>query len=89
MNELKDIVGKTVVTIRGYTEGKGKKNQLIGAKYILFGDRETYIELEEQDYYSYHDCAGYARIIHVYQDSKVWDLMHNDLKKYPVATTDP
>lgn len=71
--DLKKIIGKTVESIRGATDAKGK---YIEARYILFNDGKTYIELEEQDYYSYHDCSSSARIINVYQDKAVWELIN-------------
>ena len=41
---------------------------------ILFDDGKTYIHLEEQDYYSYHDCSISARLINVVEDQKQWDI---------------
>ncbi len=81
--ELKKIIGKKVHSVKGALENK--KQKYVEAKYILFDDGETYIELEEQDY-SYHDCASYARILHVYNDKKVWNVINTT---HPNATTDP
>jgi len=80
--ELKKIIGQTVHSIRG---AGGARGTCIDAKFILFNDGKTFIELEDQDYYTYHDCADYAKAIRVDQDEKVWNI----IKKYPVATTDP
>jgi len=40
---------------------------------ILLNDGETYIQLEEQDYYSYHDCSSSARHIRVLKDKSEWE----------------
>ena len=39
----------------------------------MFDDGETYIELEEQDYYSYHDCSSSARHINIFKDKLSYD----------------
>jgi hypothetical protein len=44
------------------------------ATYILFDDGETYLELNEQDYYSYHDCSSGARELIVWKDKEAWKL---------------
>lgn len=73
---IKTIVGKKVVAIKGnYLKYNDKrvKHPKIEPSYILFDDGETYIELEEQDYYSYHDCSSSARHIIVWQNKERWD----------------
>ena len=62
MFNLGKIIGLSVVAIKGEYNAKGKN---IEPKYILFSDGKTYLELEEQDYYSYHDCSSSARLIRV------------------------
>lgn len=68
---LKKIMGLKVVAIKGSEKYKHSKD--IEPKFILFDDGKTYIELEEQDYYSFHDCSTIARIIMVYQDKTAYN----------------
>jgi hypothetical protein len=70
--KLVDIVGKKVVGVKGYPPQK-KSEKLIDPAFILFDDGETYLNLEEQDYYSYHDCSSSARIINLYKDKERWE----------------
>lgn len=56
-----------------------KKSWMSGmADIILFDDGQTYISLEEQDYYTYHDCATSARHIVVRQDRLLWEMYNKD-----------
>lgn len=84
--ELHKIVGLKVIAVRGFN---GEKNvpKYIEPQYILFSDKETYIELAEQDYYDYHDCSSFAREVSVWQDSSRWKQMFLDKQHYPEATT--
>jgi hypothetical protein len=43
------------------------------AEIILLNDGKTYIILEEQDYYSYHDCSTSARHLRIYQNEEGWN----------------
>jgi hypothetical protein len=85
---IKRIIGLTVVAIKGEYNSKGK---YIEPKYILFNDGKTYIDMEDQDYIAYHDCASSAKHINIrvsgedgYTHENVWNL----LMTYPDATTD-
>lgn len=80
MMQLGKIIGKKVVTIRGEVQEK-----YVEPKYILFDDGKTYIELEEQDYYSYHDCSSMARILNIREDAEMWNMIH---EHFPVANMD-
>lgn len=87
---LRKILNKKVIAIRGFNS-KGKtvgKRTKISAQYILFDDRKTFIELETQDSYTYHDCSRYARDIKVCIDKKRWEDIYNDRKYFPNATVD-
>jgi hypothetical protein len=72
-----DLIGKKIVAIKGNIkeEDRRKKpeNRRIEIGYILFDDGETYVELREQDYYSFHDCSLSARDIEVYKDKLSYD----------------
>jgi hypothetical protein len=78
MFELGKIIGKNVVSIRGWKERKNQKN--IVAEYILFDDGETYIVLSEQDYYCYHDCSISARHIEIRKNKEHWKQIKNNVK---------
>ncbi len=91
--ELNKIIGLSILEIRGFDTKAPRKNskspECVEAMYILFNDGKTCIELDEQDYYSYHDCSSTARILTVRDSKELWDIIHGDLKRYPVATMDP
>ncbi len=84
---LSKILGLSVVAIKGFRTDMRKK-QNFEARYILFSDKATYIELEEQDYYSYHDCSDSARHIEVRRDSERWVMIMGDDATYPDADID-
>ena len=82
--EIQDIIGLKVVAIKGFrTDMRRKKG--FQPEFILFDDKETYIELESQDGYTYHDCDYSARLIQVRRDSQRWRIMMEDEKSYPDA----
>ena len=74
MKQLKfsDLIGKKISAMRGH-----KYKKTCELKYILFDDGETYIELNEQDPYDYHDCNNSARSICIYSDSDFWNKLNN------------
>lgn len=77
--ELSKIIGLRVVAIRGVKERKNEKSTRIN--YILFGDGETYIEVQDQDYYTYHDCSPAAKELIVWRNKRQWDrIMSNSIK---------
>jgi len=85
--DLLDIIGKKVLTVRSFRTDRRKKCNL-RPEYILFDDKETYIELIEQDYYTYHDCSASARHICVHKDKSVWKkIFDNENDYYPKANT--
>lgn len=77
MNFL-DIIGLKISAIKGNTP-ENKKLKKVDVCYVLFDDGETYLELEEQDYYTYHDCSSVARLLNIYKDKEMW----NALNMYP------
>jgi len=81
--DMLKLVGKKILDIRGIkTSGK-----YIEPSFILFDDEKTIVQLDEQDYYSYHDCSSAARILYIHEDSTYWKLIHDDLKNYPIANS--
>ena len=75
------LIGKTILEIRGYTSDARKKH--ISPEFILFSDGETYLILEEQDTYTYHDCDYKARIPEIIVSKERWQGIFNDRKHYP------
>jgi len=73
---LLDIIGKKIISIKG--EKLDKRRKSVSPKYIMLDDGKTFIELEEQDYYTYHDCSMFAREIRIYENEKRWERMMND-----------
>lgn len=71
-----DIVGLTILEIKGQRPKVNSKN--IPIEYILFDDGETYIIVDEQDYYDYHDCSSSAREMSVRRDGVHWESLHSD-----------
>jgi len=76
---MKKILGKKVVAIKTYCGDKRKKRGFV-PEYILFDDKKTIMKFEEQDYYTYHDCCSFAKIIDVIEDSELWNnIMTNEM----------
>jgi len=89
MISLLNIIGLKVVAIKGFRmKPFKKKKQHIEPVYILFDDASTFIELEEQDYYSFHDCSSsIARVIIIRKNAERWlELMTSGY--FPDATKD-
>lgn len=85
MNLIK-CVGMKIVAMKGFVHNpKKRKKTNIEVDYILFDDEKTYIELEEQDYYTYHDCSPAARTLTVREDARIWKIMMLDYEHYPDA----
>lgn len=81
---IQAIIGLKVVAIKGFrTDMRRKKG--FDPEYILFDDEKTYIEIDRQDYHTYHDCDSSARLIQVKRDSAFWEFMMTDEKTYPDA----
>lgn len=81
---IRDIIGLKVHSIRGPKPRKNAK--AIKPEVILFDDGETYILLEEQCYYTYHDCSNAAREITIHRQKQLWEQYMGDL--YADATED-
>jgi len=90
---IKLIGGLKVLDVRSWEsepkkDGTPKRGKLYQPMWILFDDGKTYIELGEQDYYSYHDCSSSARHIEIRQNSERWQDIKNNLAHYPRANYD-
>lgn len=79
----KKLMGKRVVAFRGHPTTRNGTD----LSYILFDDGETYIELSEQDSYSFHDCNWMARLIQVRQDAQTWQLLMDKVKTQEPTTS--
>lgn len=76
---IQDLVGKKIVACKGLKDpDKRKTRQVIPLDYILLDDNETIISFDEQDYYSYHDCASSARHVHIRKDPVMWKFIMTD-----------
>lgn len=85
---LLSISGLTILEVRGY-ETDQRKKKWIEPRYILFDDCKTYIELEDQDYHTYHDYSASAKHINVIESEDMWCVMHDNLDgRYPIANAD-
>ena len=78
MFKLGQILNKKVEKIRGFKTRKNQKD--ITPTFILFDDGETLIDLELQDYFTFHDYDPNARIIRVQKDKKLWHKIAHDNK---------
>lgn len=78
--KLSTIIGLKVVAIKGHRSEYVKSE--IEPEYILFDDGETFIQVEEQDNYSYHDCNPYAREITVLQNKDRYNTILNYYEDY-------
>ena len=61
------LLGKRIWRIVGCIDGNH-----VEASAILFDDERTYIQLEPQDEYTYHDCCHDARVLTVGEDPEQW-----------------
>jgi len=84
---LQKLKGLTVDCVRGIRTDQRIKSGF-SPQYILFTDEKTYMALEEQDYYTYHDCNFNARCLRIEEDERMWKIIKEDLKRYPEADID-
>ena len=85
--KLIDIIGLKVVAIKGYRYNTRRKKSF-EPEYILFSDKKTIVELDEQDPYTYHDCSSWAREIKVREDAELWKRIKENDHDYPPADLD-
>jgi len=92
-SNLDAILGLKVLTIRGersFSCGGRRSTAKHGFLpcYILFNDKKTYIQFTTQDYGTYHDCDGRARVIDVRNDAHIWATIFKNKEEYPPADRD-
>lgn len=81
---LCDLKNKRILSVRGInSSGQQSKRKQLPPEYILFDDRKTFMRIEEQDYYTFHDCDSSAKIIAIRQDKKEWNRIYSDKIFYP------
>ena len=85
---LTQLVGLKVLSIRGFRPSDNKRKYGFKPIFILFGDKKTFIELEEQDYYTYHDCSSCVRYITLKVNEERWRQIDDDVKTFPFADED-
>ena len=89
---FKKLIGKRIKTIRGFRARRVAWSQVkhpqVEPQYILFDDEKTLIKLEEQDYYTYHDCNSWARELWIKEDKEMWKRIYTNRVNYPVVTRD-
>lgn len=76
VKSLFNIIGLKIVAVKAFQTDKRKK--ILEPEFILFSDKKTFIELEEQDYYTYHDCSSSARMIKVLENKNRWNEIMNE-----------
>ena len=69
-----DLIGMKMVAFRGQ-KIKRFGHEIVTLSFILFDDKETFLELHEQDPYDYHDCCSSARTLDLQRDAGLWRRM--------------
>jgi hypothetical protein len=74
-----DLIGMKIVAFRGlpYLRTRYAKKKVTELQYILFSDKKTILNLEEQDSYAYHDCNTSARDLYLFKDKELWNRLFN------------
>jgi hypothetical protein len=85
--DIANIIGLKVVAIKSRRIDMRKKKNF-RPQYIVFDDGKTFIELEDQDYYTYHDADSSAKTISINQDAKFWKFLMSDEKRFPDSDED-
>jgi hypothetical protein len=78
----KEIIGKKIVALRGFKREQWDGKFKVYLDFILFADKETYIELRQQDKYDYHDCNYEARTLTIRKDAKMWKKVFDKYDNY-------
>lgn len=82
--KVQSLVGKKIVAIKGdinlFDRRKKPENQRVNADYIFFDDGETFINLDEQDPYTYHDCDRDAKNLIIIVDKYQYDNLIKSLR---------
>lgn len=74
------LIGKKIIAFRGYPNQDSAwrfNKPLTQLSFILFDDQESYLELQEQDEYDYHDSCHSARLLKLRKDAKIWKEMYD------------
>ena len=80
MASIFDLIGLKIQAIKYLRLSKNDK--YCKPELIMFDDGRHYIELEDQDYDTYHDCNCGAKVIRIYDDKKVWESIMGDRLNY-------
>lgn len=79
------LVGLRIEKVVGYR--MHNKDKDFDVRFILFDDKETIMEFEEQDYYTYHDSNSFARTATLRKDSSYWERINRDEYYWPPCNT--
>ena len=70
MHSLLDVIGKNIVAVKGVRPDRRHKE--VPVEYILFSGGEFFCTVDDQDYYSYHDCSTRAKELYIHKDKARW-----------------
>jgi hypothetical protein len=84
MDEWERIIGMKISAVLIY---KGlSKLKWESPSYIFFDDGETFVFLDTQDAYTYHDCDPSARRLTLFKNKGLYDLRIKDKNLIPYKT---
>jgi len=76
MSSWLKLIGLKIIACKKYEKNKYADSP----KFIFFNDGKTFIELDDQDYYTYHDCSSSAKEIKIFQDEQTYNNLINSKK---------
>jgi hypothetical protein len=76
--KFSELLDKKIVGFRGFVQKKMYlKKRYTPLEYILFEGGELLLHLDEQDYYTYHDCSSSARQLNLLRNKVLWNILMN------------
>lgn len=87
IDDFKSLIGKNIVAVRGM-RSTDKRKKKVPLEYLLLDDGLTFLQFDEQDPYSYHDCSPSARNISVRKDEQLWEEIRHNESIYADSTED-
>lgn len=82
------VVGRRVAALRGYEPDLAAGHTRVRLEFVLFDDGATFLELDRQDRYSYHDYDPRARVVGLVSDPARWQAMMGCTGEYRATTAD-
>ena len=71
---IEKILGKKIIAAKTYNSDKRRKKNF-HAEYLLFDDEQTFIEIDDQDYYAFRNCDGNAKIFNIMENPEKWKTL--------------